>query len=228
MYKTGDLGRWLPDGNIEFLGRNDFQVKIRGFRVELGEIEARLAEHESVQDAVVVAREEGDDKRLVAYYTWREEAAEAGAQELRAHLLAKLPEYMAPAAYVKLEKLPLTTNGKLDRKALPAPGAEAYVAREYEAPQGETEQALAAIWVDLLRLERVGRRDHFFNLGGHSLLVMQVASRLSNILRLDTLDLGVPLELFFRYPTLRDLASAIDGVCGDSGGRAQAYSAFPF
>ena len=171
MYRTGDLGRWLPDGNIEFLGRNDDQVKIRGFRVELGEIEARLREEAGVGEAVVVARDEGDgDKRLVAYYTSSPEI-EPEAEELQRHVGAKLPEYMVPAAYVRLEKLPLTPSGKLDRKALPAPGEGAYGVRAYEAPVGEVEKVLAEIWAELLKVERVGRRDNFFRLGGHSLCV---------------------------------------------------------
>ena len=138
MYRTGDLGRWREDGNIEFLGRNDYQVKIRGFRIELGEIEARLSEHAGVREAVVVAREgvEGE-KRLVAYYT--SGAEDVGAEGLRAALAATLPAYMVPAAYVRLAALPLTANGKLNRAALPAPEADAYATRGYEAPQGETE-----------------------------------------------------------------------------------------
>src|SRR5262249_2576850 len=121
MYKAGDLGRWLPDGNIEFLGRNDFQVKIRGFRIELGEIEARLREHAGVGEAAVVVGQDDDpgDKRLVAYYTVSEASAEMGVEGLRAHLLKRLPEYMVPSAWVQLDALPLTPNGKLDRKALP-------------------------------------------------------------------------------------------------------------
>jgi acyl-coenzyme A synthetase/AMP-(fatty) acid ligase len=132
MYRTGDLGRWLPDGTIEFLGRNDQQVKIRGFRIELGEIEARLAEHAEVREAVVLAREDAPgEKRLVAYYVG--ESAEMSAAHAS---LAQLPEYMVPAAYVRLDALPLTPNGKLDRKALPAPEGDAYLARAYEAPRG--------------------------------------------------------------------------------------------
>ncbi|MBV9300897.1 MAG: amino acid adenylation domain-containing protein, partial [Acidobacteriaceae bacterium] len=177
MYRTGDLGRWLEDGNIEFVGRNDFQVKIRGFRIELGEIEARLAEHAEVREAVVIAREDTPgEKRLVAYYTGLGREGEGrelvGAEELRSHLTARLPEYMVPAAYVRLESLPLTPNGKLDRKALPGPEASAYSTRGYEAPEGEVETKLAGIWAEVLKLERVGRHDNFFELGGHSLLAV--------------------------------------------------------
>src|SRR2546423_8369729 len=133
MYRTGDLGKWGKDGQIEFLGRNDLQVKVRGFRIEMGEIGSRLVEHEGVKEAVVVARENtGGEKRLVAYYTTQAEEEKSwqpetglGAEELRKHLAEKLPEYMVPAAYVRLEKLPLTANGKLDRRALPAPEADA-------------------------------------------------------------------------------------------------------
>jgi acyl-CoA synthetase (AMP-forming)/AMP-acid ligase II len=183
MYRTGDLARWLANGNIEFVGRNDNQVKIRGFRIELGEIEARLAEHPEVREAVVLAREDTlGEKRLVAYYTasgmGKAEAASVGAERLRAHLSAVLPDYMVPAAYVRMERLPLTPNGKLDRKALPAPEQEAYAVRGYEAPVGEIETKLAAVWAEVLKLEKVGRHDNFFDLGGHSLLAVRVVSRL--------------------------------------------------
>ena len=151
LYRTGDVGRWQAEGTLEFLGRRDHQVKIRGYRIELGEIEARLTEHEAVQEAVVIEREDTPgDKRLVAYTAARESNGASkdgiGAEELRRHLLATLPEYMTPAAYVRMAKLPLTPNGKVDRKALPAPETDAYAAREYEEPVGEIERAVAEIW----------------------------------------------------------------------------------
>jgi len=202
MYRTGDLGRWRADGNIEFLGRNDFQVKVRGFRIELGEIEARLAEHDGVREAVVIAREDtAGEKRLVAYYTpadtseLRESAA--GAEMLHAHLATRLPEHMVPAAYVRLESLPLTRNGKLDRKALPAPEGAAYAVREYEAPQGEIETTLARIWADILKLEQVGRHDNFFALGGHSLLATRLVSRVRSVLGVE-----LTIRTVFKVPSL--------------------------
>ena len=209
MYRTGDLGRWLADGNIEFLGRNDFQVKIRGFRIELGEIEARLADHAAVREAIVVAREDIlGDKRLVAYYTVADIASErVDAEELRSYLTATLPEYMVPAAYVRLTAMPLTPNGKLDRGALPAPDEDAYATVGYEAPQGETEKSLAQIWADLLRLDRVGRHDNFFNLGGHSLLAVRLTSRIRQMLGIE-----VALNDLFTYPTLVDFAHSIDNA----------------
>jgi amino acid adenylation domain-containing protein len=179
LYKTGDLARYRADGTIEFLGRNDFQVKIRGFRVEPGEVEARLLEHPGVGEAAVLAREDAPGaKRLVAYYTVAEGSGTAvGAETLRAYLSSSLPEYMVPQAFVQLERLPVTANGKLDRKALPAPSAASFALGVYEAPQGEVEQALATVWRELLNLERVGRNDDFFALGGHSLLAIQLVSR---------------------------------------------------
>ncbi len=186
MYKTGDLARYLPDGNLVFLGRNDHQVKIRGFRIESGEIEARLAEHPAVREAVVLAREDvPGDKRLVAYLTTApEHTAVSGelAATLRSHLSTCLPDYMVPAAFVPLDALPLTPNGKLDRKALPAPGDAAYARRAYEPPQGEIEQTLATLWQELLGLQQVGRHDNFFALGGNSLLLVTVRSRLEAVL----------------------------------------------
>jgi amino acid adenylation domain-containing protein len=202
MYKTGDLGRWRPDGSIEFLGRNDHQVKIRGFRIELGEIEAKLREHPEVREAVVLAREDEPlNKRLVAYVVGDRVQPEA----LRAHLGTTLPDYMVPAAYVTLETLPLTPNGKLDRRALPVPSDTAFGLNAYEAPEGELESTLAAIWCELLGVERVGRNDDFFSLGGHSLLGVQVLSRVSR-----ELDMTLPLRVLFEVRTVRELAEWIN------------------
>ncbi|AXA91301.1 non-ribosomal peptide synthetase [Massilia sp. YMA4] len=175
MYRTGDLGRWRADGTIEYLGRNDFQVKLRGFRIELGEIEAQLAREDGVREAVVIAREDTPgDKRLVAYVVARQSAAAPDPALLRARLAGRLPDYMVPSAFVPLEALPLTANGKLDRKALPAPEGQGLAQQAYEAPQGEVEQMIAALWAELLGVERVGRHDNFFDLGGYSLMVFQV------------------------------------------------------
>ena len=207
MYRTGDLGRWRADGAIEYLGRNDFQVKIRGFRIELGEIEARLREHPGVREATVVAREDSPgDKRLVAYYTG-EEGLDARA--LRAHLTAALPDYMAPAIYVRLDALPLNANGKLDCKALPAPERQAFGAREYEALAGTMEETLAGIWASLLKVDRVGRHDNFFELGGHSLLAVQVVSRIRQVLGLE-----VRLADVFARPVLADFAALLGEAAG--------------
>jgi len=202
MYRTGDVGRYLADGNLEYLGRNDQQVKIRGFRIELGEIEARLQEQPGIGVAVVLAREDiPGDKRLVAYYTLKEgESAAPDAASLRSHLAAALPEYMVPAAYVKLEVVPLTPNGKLDRRALPAPEGSAYGSRTYEAPVGDVEAALAQIWADLLRVDRVGRHDNFFELGGHSLLIIQMIERVRQ------LGLRIEVSAIYKAPTLEALA----------------------
>ncbi|MEK6424866.1 MAG: amino acid adenylation domain-containing protein, partial [Burkholderia gladioli] len=181
LYRTGDLARYLPDGNIEYLGRNDSQVKIRGFRVEPGEIEARLGAY-GLRDAVVIAREDvPGEKRLVAYYIVADVAAgdaPCDVEAVRAYLRESLPDYMVPSAYVALDALPLTANGKLDRRALPAPDTTAFGGRDHAAPQGEVEEMLAAIWRELLGVAQVGRHDDFFALGGHSLLAVRVIGRL--------------------------------------------------
>ncbi|MDO3549540.1 non-ribosomal peptide synthetase, partial [Ralstonia pseudosolanacearum] len=208
MYKTGDLGRWLPDGSLEYRGRADAQVKLRGFRIELGEIEASLSQCAGVSEAVVIVREDTPgERRLVAYYVSGEanvsgEAIEA--QALREQLQASLPEYMVPAAYVKLERLPLTPNGKLDRRGLPAPEGQAYASTAYEAPQGEVEQTLVGIWQTLLGVERVGRHDDFFALGGHSLQAVRLVAQVRT-------QLGAELGLteLFAQPSLSAVAQAI-------------------
>jgi amino acid adenylation domain-containing protein len=211
MYKTGDLGRWRADGVIEHLGRNDYQIKLRGFRIELGEIETHLRQHEAVKEAVVLARTDGPgEKRLAAYVTLNRDATTSPAtcrEALRAHLRNKLPEYMVPSALVILDELPLTSNGKIDRRALPAPELQAYASRaEEEPPQGEAEEILAGAWQALLGVERVGRNDNFFELGGHSLLIVQLTERLRRM--------GLRLEprRIFATPTLKELAQQLHGA----------------
>ncbi|MDN7780341.1 non-ribosomal peptide synthetase, partial [Burkholderia orbicola] len=204
LYKTGDLGRWLPDGTIEYLGRNDFQVKLRGFRIELGEIESQLRACPGVRDAVVIAREDQPgDKRLVAYLLAINDAPLAAAA-LRDQLATRLPDYMVPSAFVTLDAFPLTPNGKLDRHALPAPDANAIATREYAAPQGEIETTIAQIWQSLLGIERVGRHDDFFGLGGHSLLAVQMVSRLRQALGVE-----IALRELFVQTTLNKFSSAV-------------------
>ncbi|WP_375760789.1 amino acid adenylation domain-containing protein [Corallococcus exercitus] len=204
MYRTGDVARWLPDGEIEYLGRADFQVKIRGLRIELGEIESSLEKHPTVRQAVVLAREDRPgQKRLVAYVTGKDAKPEAAA--LRSFLLERLPEYMVPSNVVVLERMPLSPNGKADRKALPAPEAGGTdPARPFVAPGTAIEQQIAQAWKDLLHVERVGLDDPFFELGGNSLLALQLHRRL-------TAELGVTLALtdLFQYPTVRALAARL-------------------
>jgi amino acid adenylation domain-containing protein len=192
-------------GVLEYLGRIDFQVKVRGYRIELGEIEARLAEHPGVRAPVVLVREDTPgDRRLVAYHLGDEPVA---VDALKAHLADRLPGYMVPAAYVWMEAYPLTPNGKVDRRALPAPEGDAYAAREYAAPVGETEAALAGIWAEVLGVERVGRHDDFFELGGHSLLAVRVISRVRQALGAE-----VALADLFERPVLADLSRAIENA----------------
>ncbi len=206
LYRTGDLGRRLPDGDVEFLGRIDHQVKVRGLRIELGEIEAALARQPGVREAVVVVRSDrsdGSDRSLVAYLTGAPTLAHS---ELRAALGAELPDYMVPAAFVLLEKLPLTTSGKVDRRALPEPERlRPELAEEYLAPRTPTEELLAGIWRELLPVDRVGALDDFFALGGHSLLAARLASRLRERLRLE-----VSAQVVFQSPTLAGLAGSLD------------------
>ncbi|UWF47459.1 amino acid adenylation domain-containing protein [Pseudomonas sp. N3-W] len=196
LYRTGDMARWLADGNIEYLGRNDDQVKIRGMRIEPGEIEAALASHHDVKEAVALVQ----DGRLVVWFT---EHAPLDIEDLRSHLQGRLPAYMVPSAYVRLDSLPLTANGKLDRKALPSPDQASLLNREYEAPQGEVEVALAQIWADVLKIERVGRHDHFFELGGHSLLAVSLIERMRQR------GLSADVRILFSQPTLMALAAAV-------------------
>nr|WP_274383968.1 non-ribosomal peptide synthetase [Pseudomonas cannabina] len=204
IYRTGDLARWMADGSLEYLGRNDEQVKIRGFRIELGEIASRLNDHPEVLDAVVVAREDvPGDKRLVGYYTCAEDQTALDIEQLRAWLSGLLPEYMVPAAFVRLAGLPVTANGKLDRKSLPAPDRDSIASRAYEAPQGAIEIALASLWAELLQVEQVGRQDNFFELGGHSLLAVTLIARMRR------LDMKADIRVLFVQPTLAALAEAV-------------------
>ncbi|MDR0279222.1 MAG: amino acid adenylation domain-containing protein [Paucimonas sp.] len=198
LYRTGDLVRYREDGQLDFLGRNDFQVKLRGLRVELGEIEASLVAHPALAQSVVLMREE----RLVAYFTCRDGARPPALDVLRNHLLARMPEYMVPSAFVCLAQLPLSANGKVDRQALPAPGAEAVISRTYQAPQGELEAALADLWTQVLKVEQVGRDDNFFELGGHSLLAVSLVARMRQA------GLHVDARTLFSQPTLAGLAAS--------------------
>jgi len=203
LYRTGDVARWRSDGELEYLGRIDHQVKIRGYRIELGEIEAALRGDPGVKDCVVVASEdEPGDKRLVAYVVGAQGFG-ADVSDLREHLRRSLPDYMVPSAFVVLEALPLTANGKVDRKALPAPEGRPDVA-EYEGPRTPTEEVLAGIWCEILKLDRVGVHDNFFELGGHSLLAMRVVARLREAFKVE-----LPLRTLFEGPTVRGLAERV-------------------
>ncbi len=202
LYRTGDVGRRRTDGEIDFLGRTDHQVKVRGYRVELGEIEATLRGHRQVKEAIVLLREDvPGQQRLVAYVT-AEAGAELTAAELRTHVAKQVPEYMVPGAFVVLERLPVTANGKIDRRALPEPerDTDAYV-----APRTAMEELLAGIWAEVLGLERVGATESFFELGGHSILATQVIARVRR-----TLGVEVPLRALFETPTVEVLARTVE------------------
>ena len=224
MYRTGDLGRWMADGNIEYLGRNDFQVKIRGFRIELGEIEARMLEHAEVGAAVVLARpDSAGDLRLVAYYVPQREGATVSVEAFRSNLAKHLPEHMVPGLYVRLDALPVTPNGKLDRAALPEPGHERPdLAAAYEPPQTAEEIAVCAAFAAVLGISQVGRQDNFFDLGGNSLLAMRLLERVrqwqAGREAVATSAAAVSATLFFRHPTPAALAGEL---AGNSGGALQ-------
>ena len=214
MYRTGDLVRWLPDGNIEFLGRSDHQVKVRGFRIELGEIEKYLLELKSVKEAVVIARSKdslGGEMGAKYLYAYLVAAEKITPNQLRQQLALRLPDYMIPSFFVQLEKIPLTSSGKVDWKAMPAPDGEAGVA--YVAPRNTTEEILAQIWSEVLEQERVGIDDNFFDLGGHSLKATMVASRIHQELKI-----SLPLKELFRRPTISRLS---DYLCS---ARASMYA----
>ncbi len=206
LYRTGDLARFLPDGSLQFLGRSDHQLKIRGYRVEAGEIEDRLARVPELREVAVIASGERPDQRLVAYLVARDEVADEVAllDRCRGALAAELPDYMVPAAFVRLPALPLTPSGKLDRKALPDPRTDGVPRRAYEAPRGPVEQELARLWRELLDTGPVGRQDSFFDLGGHSLVAMRLLGRARTAFRRP-----ISLQLLFDHPTLAALAAAI-------------------
>ena len=207
FYRTGDLGRRLPSGELEFHGRTDGQVKIRGYRIELGEVEAALKAHRGVGACVVVAREDAPgDRRLAAYVVPADASAPPRAEDLRRFVQERLPDYMTPAAFVFLGELPLTPNGKVDRKALPAPeSARTELDSSFAAPRTPTEEVLSAVWREVLGVERVGVEDNFFDLGGHSLLATQLISRVR-----DRFGAAVPLRALFDAPTVAGLAARID------------------
>ncbi|WP_230434079.1 non-ribosomal peptide synthetase, partial [Xanthomonas melonis] len=204
VYRSGDLVRWRADDTLEYLGRNDEQVKIRGFRIELGEIQVHLQAHPQVREAVVVLREDAPgDQRLVAYVIAQDPQSPPSAEILRTHLLSGLADYMVPGAFVLLEHWPLTLNGKLDRKALPAPDGTAYAVQAYAPPQGEVEVLLAEIWRTVLGVEQVGRHDNFFQLGGHSLLAVTLIERMRRQ------GLSADVRVLFGQPTVAALAAAV-------------------
>ncbi len=221
LYRTGDSARWLPDGNIEYLGRLDHQVKFRGLRIEFGEIETAVSRHPAIDTCVVTIREDvPGDKHLVAYmilnqpteYRVTNSDIRSLITELRQYLKARLPDYMIPAAFVRLDNLPRNANGKIDRKALSSPSStDLGLTETFIPPEGQVEEKMAAIWRDVLNTETIGRHDNFFELGGHSLLVMQVISRLAG-----TFGVTLSFVTFFDMPTISGLAKEIDAAHSSS------------
>jgi acyl carrier protein len=220
LYRTGDIGKYRAGGEIEYVGRADYQVKVRGYRIELGEIEAVLRQHEGVREAVVMARQSASgEKQLVAYLVGEGESAST-LNQLKLHLKERLPEYMLPTAFVRLDALPLI-EGKVDRKALPAPEqvslqtARPFVA-PFVAPRTQFEEELAAIWQKLLRVERVGVHDNFFELGGHSLIATQLALRVQ-----ETFHVSLTLQIIFDGPTISEMTAAIIAKLSEEEGQAE-------
>jgi aspartate racemase len=205
LYKTGDLVRYLPDGNIEFIGRLDNQVKIRGFRVELGEIEGVLGSHPAVRETMVTAWDASPGDKRFAAYVVPEQRSSPTPGELQSFLGDKLPYYMVPSSFIFLDRLPLSANGKLDRGALPSPeGNGAALEDTFVAPRSPIEEALTGIWTELLRLERVGVNDNFFRLGGHSLLAVRLFAEIEKRFKK-----RLPLSSLFERPTIQNLASML-------------------
>ncbi|MCP4150089.1 MAG: amino acid adenylation domain-containing protein, partial [bacterium] len=209
LYRSGDLARWLPDGNIEYMGRIDLQVKIRGFRIELGEIEKLLLSHENIKETIVTAKKDKENSNyLTAYYVQNDvNTNEKSISQLREFLSKQLPDYMIPSYFVPLQKLPLTPNGKIDRKALPLyePGKNALISEEYQAPTHETEKKLVQIWQEILGIKKIGVTDNFFEIGGHSLKAINVISKIKKTFQVD-----LPLLVLFTKPIIKELARYIE------------------
>ncbi|MGB7604589.1 MAG: amino acid adenylation domain-containing protein, partial [Lutisporaceae bacterium] len=203
IYKTGDLARWQPDGNIEFLGRIDHQVKIRGFRIELGEIESQLLKYEGISEVIVIAKEDNSGNKYLCGYICGER--EYSISELREHLAKELPEYMIPSYFIQLDKLPLTANGKIDRKALPVPDGSIETGAEYIAATNEIEEKLISIWHEVLGVEKIGINDNFFELGGHSLKAIKIVSIIQKELMVE-----ISVGDIFSNPTVRQLGDCIE------------------
>jgi acyl-CoA synthetase (AMP-forming)/AMP-acid ligase II/acyl carrier protein len=215
LYKTGDLARWLPDGQVDYLGRLDHQIKLRGQRIELGEIEATLSEHPAIRAAAVTVVDTGGEPRLVAHLVWRAEPVRQ--TELRSFLESRLPAAMVPASFVSHDALPLTASGKIDRKALPASDLEEMPrGTDYVAPRTPTETKIAGIWADALGVDAPGIHDDFFDLGGHSLTAVHVVTTLRSAFRVEA-----AMRHLFERPTIAGLAETIDvlAVSGGNGGR---------
>jgi amino acid adenylation domain-containing protein len=213
MYRTGDLARWLPDGNIEFIGRMDNQVKVRGYRIELGEIETRLVKYDTIQEAVVMV---GDGKNGVPYlcaYIVCDQPVDAA--DIRAYLAKYLPNYMIPSFFIQIDTIPLTPNGKTDRKALPEPSWDNNATEEYVQPRTALERELVQIWSEVLGVDRIGIKHNFFHLGGHSIYMMQVIAKIANRLGID-----VSIAEFFSHSTIEELASLISDTKAERAGNA--------
>lgn len=202
MYRTGDLARWLPDGNLEFWGRIDYQVKIRGFRIELGEVESNILAYEGIRETLVLDKEDKYGNKYLCAYIVSE--SEITLWELKAYLLSKIPDYMIPSFFVQINKIPLTPNGKIDRRALPEPDSIIVTELEYTEPSNEIEEKLAIIWRDILNIERLGVNDNFFELGGHSLKVVILVAKIY-----EEFNIEVPFNIIYQIPTIKDIAKCI-------------------
>ena len=217
LYKTGDLARYLANGELEYLGRADQQVKVRGYRIELEEIEAAMMEHPAIRESIVIAREEADRERRLVGYVVAEEEGKLTTDELRAYLKEKLPDYMVPAVFVMMETFPLTANGKVDRRALPAPESQRpALGSLYIEPHTEMEKVIAAVWLEVLRVEKVGVHDNFFDLGGDSFLMAQACSKLR-----EALDRDISMVEVFTYTSISTLAKYLSRAEAESHVRRQ-------